>query len=119
MEPDTTGLPVAHGATPSTPAGGNANPLFLPVLWLALSVLGWLAFMSWQLWSERTQLEGARQSQEANMATAARIRQSLDAMAIQTARLADTGNVGAQAIVDELRKRGITINQASGAVSGK
>lgn len=101
------------------PVSSVGYPLLLAVLWLALSVLGWLTFMTWQLWNERAQLAAARQNQEANMLTASKIRTSLDAVATSTARLADSGNASARLIVEELRRNGITINQPTATSVGK
>ncbi len=42
---------------------------------------------------------------------------SLDAIAAQTQRLAEQGNPNAMALVDELRKRGVTINTSTGAAA--
>jgi hypothetical protein len=42
--------------------------------------------------------------------TATKLRGSLDAVATRTARLAGEGNANARVIVEELRKRGVTIN---------
>jgi hypothetical protein len=41
---------------------------------------------------------------------AGKLRASLDALAADTQRLADTGNANAALLVAELKKRGITIN---------
>ena len=39
-------------------------------------------------------------------------RASLDALAVGTARLAADGNASARAVIEELRKRGVTVNAA-------
>lgn len=106
-------LPVGS----SGPSDALARQLVLPIVWLALAVLGWLSFMSWQLWSERKQLEQTRQAQEANVVAAGKLRASLDTLAIATSLLADSGNNGARTVVEELRRNGITINPAAVPVS--
>ena len=47
-----------------------------------------------------------------------KLRDSLDAIARGTAQLADAGNGNARLVVDELKKRGVTINQNPPASSG-
>jgi hypothetical protein len=48
---------------------------------------------------------------------AGKLRASLDALAVDTQRLAEAGNPSAKLLVDELRKRGITINPAAPTTS--
>ena len=87
---------------------------FVPLLLLALAVVGWLAFQSTQLLREREQLaavEAGLQPQEQN---ATKLRASLDAVATATAKLAAASNANARVIVDELRRRGVTINPNEG-----
>ena len=98
---------VAHRA-----AAGTAT-VFLPVLLLALALLAWFAFQSVQLVGEQQQLNQAQTGLEAQHAGATKLRASLDALAAATAKLAAEGNANARVIVDELRKRGITINPAA------
>jgi len=42
---------------------------------------------------------------------AQKVRQTLDRLASETQRLADGGNANARLVVEELRKRGVTINR--------
>ncbi|MEO6743456.1 MAG: hypothetical protein ABIS28_18725 [Caldimonas sp.] len=94
--------------------GTPRHGAFVPLLLLALAVVGWLAFQSMQLLREREQLtliESSLQPQEQN---AAKLRGSLDAVATATAKLAAAGNANARVIVDELRRRGVTINPNEG-----
>jgi hypothetical protein len=44
---------------------------------------------------------------------AQRVRQTLDALASETKKLADAGNPNAKIVIDELAKRGITVNPQS------
>ena len=80
------------------------------MLLLALALLGWLSFQTWQLFAEQQQLKSLRAAQDAPLEKATKLRASLDAVAAGTARLANAGNTNARVIVEELRKRGITIN---------
>ena len=56
------------------------------------------------------QSAGCRQTLHSPDSGLGKLRSSLDALARETAILADRGNAGARLIVDELRKRGVTIN---------
>lgn len=84
---------------------------FLPTLLIALSLLSWLAFQGVQLGLELRQLTLARASLDAQYEAATKLRSALDALATATAKLAANGNANARVVVDELRKRGITIRQ--------
>ncbi len=60
-------------------------------------------------------MQAAHASQQQTVDNAARLRASLDAIAADTQRLADSGNANARLLVEELRRRGITINAAASA----
>ena len=85
---------------------------FVPLLLAGLALLGWLAFQAQQQFTERQLLQTAYASQQQTVDNAAKLRASLDALAADTQRLSDRGNTNARALVDELRKRGVTINSA-------
>ena len=91
---------------------------FVPLLLGGLAVLGWLGFQSWQFYAERQALQAAYASQQQTVDGAAKLRASLDTLAADTQRLADAGNPNARTLVDELKKRGVTISTApAGAAS--
>lgn len=80
---------------------------------LALVVLSWFAwvvFQTTQLVRERSNLELAKANQEAPFQQSVKARAQIDSITADTARLAAQGNAGAQLIVAELKKRGITID---------
>jgi hypothetical protein len=93
-----------------THIGANA---FTPLLLLAIAIVAWFGFQTVQLVGERQQFGAAQASIDVQAQTATKIRSSLDAVATATAKLAADGNPSARAIVEELRKRGVTINAAS------
>ena len=95
------------------------NNAFVPLLLTVLAVTGWFAFQSVHLAMERQQLSKAQSALETQQANAAKLRASLDAVATATAKLAADGNSNARVIVDELSKRGITINTAASAPAAK
>jgi hypothetical protein len=103
MEPAAQAPP----AMPATPAPRSA---FVPTLLMALAIVGWLAFQGVQLARERLQLSELQTSLGAQAEAATKLRASLDTVATATAKLAADGNESARVIVEELRKRGVTIN---------
>jgi hypothetical protein len=102
--------PAAAPTAPHSP--------FVPVLLGGLALLGWLGFQTYGLVTERTGLASARTAQQQTVDNAGKLRTSLDALAADTQRIADAGNPSARLLIDELRKRGITIN-APAAVATK
>jgi hypothetical protein len=83
---------------------------FLPFLIVLLVLIGWFAFQSVQLFEERGALSASREAQEPQVQNSSKLRASLDAMARETARLAKQGNANARLLIDELQKRGVTVN---------
>jgi len=95
-------------AAPTRPAA--LHSAFVPVLLGLTALLASLAFQTWSLASERTALVAGHAGQQQTVDNAGKLRTSLDALAADTQRLADTGNPNAALLVTELKKRGITIN---------
>ena len=83
---------------------------FIPLLMFAVTITAWFAFQSVQLWREREALATAHAGQEKTLEEARKLRAQLDQLARGTATLAEQGNANAKLIVDELRRRGVTIN---------
>jgi hypothetical protein len=88
---------------------------FLPLLLLSGAIVGWFLFQTYELVGDRRQLTAIRATQETQVAAALKIRSGLDSLAASTQRLANAGNANAKVIVDELRKRGVTINPDAAA----
>ena len=93
---------------------GNTSPHkafspFVPMLLIALAIVVWLAFQCLQLVLEQRQLTLAQANQESQYQAATKLRAALDGVATATAKLATDGNANARVVVDELRKRGVTI----------
>jgi hypothetical protein len=88
----------------------GARSAFLPGLLLALAVVGWSGFQMAQLVTERFNLTVAIGNQASQMEQSRKVRAALESIATRTARLARDGNANATVIVEELRKRGISIN---------
>lgn len=88
----------------------DARRLFIPVLILALAFFAMMAVQSFQLVRQHETLVARRATQESAVQELLKTRQQLNALAEKTARLADAGDANARAIVDQLRRDGITIN---------
>jgi hypothetical protein len=79
---------------------------------LALVVLGFVfmvGFQTVQLVRERGNLFEVQLAQEPTVQEGTKLRQQLDSLATRTAQLAESGNAGAKAVIDEMRRQGITI----------
>jgi hypothetical protein len=88
-------------------------------LTLALVVVSWsvwVVFQTTQLVSERTNLERLKVGQESAFQQSVKTRDEIDSIANDIVRLAAQGNSGAQLIVTELQKRGITIDPSKKTV---
>ena len=89
---------------------GSGRSAFLPLLIVTVATTACGAFQSYQLVQESAALKTLAANQENLMQNAVKLRAQLDAIAGDTQRLANAGNASAQTIVNELRRRGITIN---------
>jgi hypothetical protein len=87
--------------------------LWPTVALLTVSLLVWTGFQTFQLVRERGALQRLRAGQEAPMQQGAKVRAQLDSIAKRTLELAQQGNAGAATIVEELAKRGVTINPST------
>jgi hypothetical protein len=86
---------------------------FLPLLLALATLLLWFGFQSHQLIKDLDNLRNLKSSQDAIYANAQKMRTQLEAIAADTARLAQAGNPHATQVVNALRARGITINPAA------
>ncbi|MFO1291621.1 MAG: hypothetical protein U1F07_00935 [Rubrivivax sp.] len=101
------------GAAAAAPQPAQRPGAFWPLLLMALALVLAFGFQAAQLLRERQALQGAHAGQQQTVDNAGKLRASLDALAADTQRLADAGNPNAALLVNELRKRGITINPAA------
>jgi hypothetical protein len=81
---------------------------------LTLTVLLSLGFNTFSLIRERGNLIAIQEKQQATIEQAERVRAQLDSIAQRTLQLAQQGNAGAAIIVEQLAKRGVTINPGPG-----
>ena len=90
---------------------------FIPILILALTVAAWSGFQTTQLVQEKDALATLRANQEKQMEDSKKLRESLDGLGKGTLALSNRGNANARLIVDELRRRGVTINPEAPAAA--
>jgi hypothetical protein len=86
---------------------------FIPALLLALAVLGWTCYQTFQLVTGRNNLTAGIAAQDPQMEQSKKVRAALESIITRTANLAKSGNANATVIVDELRKRGVNVNPES------
>ncbi len=113
---------AAAGRAGAGPAAGSAahrgvRTAFVPLLLMALALLGGFAAQLFEGYQQRQSLLAAHASQQQTVDNAGKLRQSLDALAADTQRMADAGNANAALLVTELRKRGITITVPGAATA--
>ena len=107
--------PEVSGANARAAALSNQSATrgpFVPMLLGGVALLGMLAFQSAQLLMDREALQATHASQQQTVDNAGKLRTSLDTLAADTQRMADAGNANARVLVEELKKRGVTINAA-------
>ena len=85
---------------------------FVPMILGGMALLGSMAFQGYQHLGDRQTLQNAHAAQQQTVDNAGKLRASLDALAADTQRMADAGNASARLLVEELKKRGVTINTA-------
>lgn len=86
---------------------------WLAVTFVTLAVVAWFAFQTYQLGRERSSLQAVKAAQEPTIEQAQKLRAQLDAISRKTLELAQRGNAGAAMIVEQLARRGVTINPNS------
>ena len=93
----------------------NRYGAFVPLLLVVATLLLWFGFQTSQLIKERENLATLRTNQNPIHANAQKMRAQLEAIAADTARLAQAGHPHAAQVVNALRARGITINPDAAA----
>jgi hypothetical protein len=88
--------------------------LQLQLLLLSSAFVLLLSFQTYSLIRDRVALFSVRAGQEANVQQSLKLRQQLDSLAKGTARLADDGDANARAVVDAMRKQGVTLKAPPG-----
>jgi hypothetical protein len=84
--------------------------LLLPVILGVVSLFVLMAFETGEAIHDRGALSELRRSQELTVQEAVKLRQQLEALAGGTAKLAAEGDEGARAVVDQMKRQGVTLN---------
>lgn len=94
----------------STKNGGfTASQVLLPLSLVALVVFLGTAFQTTQVFRDRGTLHQVKSQQDKPLEDTRRLQAQLDALAVGTLKLADQGDKNAQAIIERLKKLGITV----------
>ena len=83
---------------------------FVPLLLLALGILGTTILPTIRLLAEQQALKNTAAEQVTLLANAYKIRTAADSLFSKTQALADKGNQNARIVVEALKQRGLTIN---------
>jgi cell division protein FtsB len=76
---------------------------------LAIALLLMTVLAATQLVAQYSTLADLRAAQQPSVAEVAKVRAQLDTLVTETTRLAASGNTNARAVVDEMRRQGITL----------
>ncbi|MDP9127136.1 MAG: hypothetical protein M3N08_02590 [Pseudomonadota bacterium] len=87
----------------------TASQILLPLSLVALVVFLGTAFQTTQVFRDRTTLHQVKAQQDKPLEDTRRLQAQLDALAVGTLKLADQGDKNAQAIIERLKKLGITV----------
>ena len=90
--------------------GGPARNLPPPVILVVLSLFVLMAFETGQTIHDRGALQELRRAQEPSVQQAVKLRQQLETLAGKTAGLAAAGDSGAQAVVEQMKRQGVTLS---------
>jgi hypothetical protein len=115
VAPSGVAPPIQHESRRVGGLGVEAHgsSVFAPLMVFFLAWLAWAVFQAVQLHEENKSLQSLRANQQQQVQQAQRVRQTLDRLALETQKLADAGNANAKLVIEELRKRGITVNRPS------
>ena len=91
--------------SPTPPKSGSRRyGVYLPLLLTLIGIVSWLIFQTSQLVIEHGALLQLRANQESTLHTMQKMRKQLETLSV------GQGNPNAKLIVDDLHKKGITIN---------
>lgn len=90
-------------------ASADSSGYFPTLILLTISVLALSGFFLYQAMSERGSLLATLAAQEKSLEQAQHVKERLDSLASATAKLADEGDPGAQAIIKGMKNLGISV----------
>lgn len=93
----------------SRSGGFSTAQVLLPLSIVALVVFLGTAFQTIQAFHDHSVLRDVKSQQDKPLEDARRLQAQLDSLAVGTLKLADQGDKNAQAIIDRLKKLGITV----------
>jgi hypothetical protein len=94
---------------PGDDIGRATGRWWLPIALVVLSFFALMAFETGYALRDRQALADQRRSQEPVFEEAVKLRQQLDTLAAKTAQLAADGDEGAKAVVDQMKRQGVTL----------
>jgi hypothetical protein len=86
------------------------NQILLPVSLVAFVVFIMVAFQFTQILQDRGTMQQAKTQQQKPLEDAQRVDAQLNALAVGTLKLSEKGDKDAKAIIDRMKKLGITVN---------
>jgi len=86
------------------------NQLLLPVTLVAFVIFMMVAFQFTQILQDRGAMQQAKAQQQKPLEDAQRIDAQLNALAVGTLKLSQKGDKNAKAIIDRMKKLGITVS---------
>ena len=92
-------------------ASHRSDSVSLPVILIIVSLLVLMGFQTYQAVQDRETLLDLQRAQEPTIQQAIKVRQQLETLAGGTAQLATEGDENAKAIVDEMKRQGVTLSQ--------
>jgi len=98
-----------------TPPSQRKPPLELGLALLALGFFAAVVFQTVQLVRERLNYSTILLNQQAPLENTLKLRDQINALANDTAQLAQSGNTAAKQVVDELARQHITLHPATAA----
>lgn len=96
-----------------TPSGVRKPPLELGLALLALGFFAAVLFQTVQLVRERVNYSTILLNQQAPLESTLKLRDQINALANDTAALAQSGNAAAKQVVDDLARQHITLHPAA------
>jgi hypothetical protein len=85
--------------------------ILLPVLLLSVAVAGFLAFQTTLLFNDRAGLQAAHAAQDKPLADANKVKDQANGLAVGALRLANAGDKTGQAIIEQLKKNGVNVQE--------